>query len=702
MPRKKTTNSSDKKVKPVPRKRSKRLINRQKNIEKENSSEVESKDSDCSEFKPEKESSISDEEIIEIKNECVVSEDEVSFKKVKRVSNYVRHFTCRGCGFKGKREDKEDHDLSCELLNISKRSKGAIYRLAKEKESDGGNEYMYGCSVKMRMEALGIDKGISKVVYNTYTNEVKRGKEKFIKEHMSNGLIDIVEKKNIRDYPWVISKEEMYLSELQEENSIRFALDPIHHESLKKDDTKLVSLNVTEAMSYKQYKDNKGDEYLQIGNVGNVASCVRTSMFTMKNDEDLIGISTFQNPNTLTSCGIQWQEEALSGIQFWTCNPTTKDSLKYRFSLQTMYGCIMDFCFSNIKPKNTDVLVYFAVAFSHGVIGIYSLPKECNKFQKAVYETSPILLLKHPQVKIYNESITSIIPYIKLSWSPFNKGTLLAAVSANDSVHLWNFEESLNHPHLSIEEDCDKGHALDVAFLNENVLCMAYYDRYNTFFDIKKQEIIYAENRPRTSGRRLTVEPHIFPSVGIYQTLLTNANDRNSYLCHVLSFDDNDKRCFSVPVYGRHQVQLNDMAFCPNTGAVVTTGSDGKVIFNLECVLIPNYAEHSRQLAMSNSRLYLVRRSYNTSYNDDSELVNEPNVKPNLTRSQCSENLYLEIHTSLSGNSKNPKLDGATLDIKIEALFRLACSQVDKNCSVYTVGEAGLLFCVTSNYKNLF
>uniref|UniRef100_A0A0K0DXH8 WD_REPEATS_REGION domain-containing protein n=1 Tax=Strongyloides stercoralis TaxID=6248 RepID=A0A0K0DXH8_STRER len=623
-------------------------------------------------------------------------------KSVKKKSNYVRYFTCRGCGKKGDKEDKNDHEASCELFNISKRSKSGIYRCGKSKQHDEENGYMYECSIKMRMEALGIDKGISKPIYRNYIKEVRDGKEKFILENMNDGLIDDIEKKVTSEYIWKVAKEQTYINELREEKPIKFILDPKNSENLQRNDNKLISLQVTETISHNQAKDNKGISYLQIGNIGNAVSCIRTSMFTFNNDEDLIGVSTFQNPNTLTSSDTQWQEEPLSGIQFWTCNPNKADSLKYKFSLQTMYGCILDFCFSNIKPKNELVLVYFAVAFSHGVVGIYALPKKCKEFVNNVYEGKALLLLKHPMTKIYNETMTTIIPYIKVAWSPYKKGSLLSAVSANDFVHVWNFNESLVNPYLSIQEE-DQGHVTDVAFLNENVLCMAYYDRYNTFFDINIKEIIYAESRPRTSGRRLTVEPHIFPSVGIYQTLLTNINDRNTYLCHVLSFDDIEKQCFSTPIYGRHQVQLNDMAFCPNTGAIITIGSDGKVIFNLQCVVLPNYVKHSRQLSISNARLLLIRKSFDNG-NEEIKAVSGDDLitKANLTRTQCAENLYLEIHTSKETTSTNLKLDSSTMDIKIEALFRLACSQIDKNCSVYTAGESGLLFCLTSNYKNIF
>uniref|UniRef100_A0A0K0F513 WD_REPEATS_REGION domain-containing protein n=1 Tax=Strongyloides venezuelensis TaxID=75913 RepID=A0A0K0F513_STRVS len=636
-------------------------------------------------------------EDIDIKEEVIEKRN-----SSRRRSSYVKYFTCRGCNERLDREDKDNHEASCELFNISKRKKSGIYRSGKSKQQDEENGYMYESSVKMRMEALGIDKGVTKAIYHMYVKEVRSGKEKFIKQNMSNGLIDDIEKKVTSKYKWEIAKEQTYIDDLHEEQSIRFVFDPEDKENLTKDDKRLLSLEVTKSVSHKQAGDNIGVSYLQVGNVGNAVSCIRTSMFTLNNDEDLIGISTFQNPDTLTASGTSWQEESLSGIQFWTCNPNKKNSLTYKFSLQTMRGCVLDFCFSNIKPKNELVLVYFAVAFSHGLIGIYALPKKCKDFKNSVYEANAIILLNHPSTKIYNETITTMIPYTKISWSPYKKGSLLSAVSANDFVHVWDFNKSLDNPYLSIQEE-DQGHVTDVAFCNENIVSIAYYDRYNTFFDLNTNEVIYAESRPRTSGRRLTIEPHIFQSVGIYQTLLTNANDRNTYLCHVLSFDNTEKQCYSAPIYGRHQVQLNDMAFCPNTGTVITTGSDGKVIFNLQCVIVPNYVQHSRQFAISNSRLCLIRKSFNVDNIKNEEVSGEESkTKVNLTRTQCAENLYLEVHTSQKVNSNNTKLDSSTMDLKIEALFRLAASQVDKNCSVYTAGEGGLLFCVTSNYKNIF
>uniref|UniRef100_A0A0N5BPA1 Uncharacterized protein n=1 Tax=Strongyloides papillosus TaxID=174720 RepID=A0A0N5BPA1_STREA len=119
----------------------------------------------------------------------------------RKKSSYVKYFTSHNCDDKVYREEKDDHEASCELLNISKRNKPRIYRSPKTKQQDKENGYMYECSVKIRID-------------------------------------------------------QTYIDDLREEKSKRVIFDSKDKRNLTRDDEGLLLLEVTKSVSYKQTDEN--------------------------------------------------------------------------------------------------------------------------------------------------------------------------------------------------------------------------------------------------------------------------------------------------------------------------------------------------------------------------------------------------------------------------------------------------------------
>uniref|UniRef100_A0AC35UAH2 WD_REPEATS_REGION domain-containing protein n=1 Tax=Rhabditophanes sp. KR3021 TaxID=114890 RepID=A0AC35UAH2_9BILA len=648
------------------------------------SSESEEANVEDSDFEPPK----CEEEIEPIDNDKDESEEAVSGSDAEQMDaekgsrkyapkqrKYIRKRNLRSAGN--------------ETLNLST----ALFRAEKH------GDYIYDkvtSKVKMRIEALGFEESVPKSNLDAYWEDVKKGKEWFSKTYLEDGLISLIEKHDASMNEWKKVDDCEYLEDLKQRKSVKVVIDPEVSESLKGEEECLKSLFFANNMSFDS-KDSEKKSTVNMTFVGGPISNVRVCPFLFEEKFDLIAVSTFQNHDTLTDVGEEWMKNKLNGVQFYVCNPDLHDSLKLKFTLETNLGCINDFQFSNIRPKDANVLAYFAIAYSHGVVGIYSLPKSCSLFENVGYKVQQLHLLKHPNIVTGNGVSTNQVPYMKLAWSNFDKGDSLAVLSATKACHIWKLSENVNEPVISIS-DQDYGFATDVAFNSESEVCVSYYERIIVFFDLKTKEISYIEDRARTAGRRLTVESHILPHIFVFQPICTSYSEKTYFTTSSIFFEEETKTCICIPIYSKHLVTTNDISVCGKTGSIYSVGGDGRICINAQAVLDPYQFTTQRTFTLCKQILMLRRRAYET--NEVSEGNDgDGTSKANITSEKCLKNVYLEIYTPSTSEEKLNSLNGSSMDIKIESLFRSCASQNAKTTAIYAGGEAGLLFSVSMNFE---